>query len=175
MLKRYIFGCLPIIFLLNSQVHSHDPMNAFDFLFFHPGSLVYGIVNSETIIYSTIRIPLWQLSDDGYLIMNPSFLDRKDYTRGGFGLGYRHYLSDYDRERVYVQLKPGLHSLRYKEDTSSGTMIEVLGYVGISIPMICFFDAGIGYKWDGAKKNHGLAVELNAGFSIFGLILLPFI
>ena len=146
-------------------------MNAFDFLFFHPGSLIYGIANSETIIYSTVRM---QIDDDGYLIINPSFLDRKDYTRAGLGFGYRHRLRDYDLNRFYVQLKPGSHFLKY-EDTSSGAMIEVLGYVGISMPMICFFDAGIGYKWDGAKKNHGLAIELNAGFSIFGLILLPFI
>jgi len=177
MLKRYIFGCLPIIFLLNSQGHSHGPPpdSWFDVVSFHPTSLIYGIVKSEAIIYSTIRWPLygyeWDRANE-FIIINPSYLNKKDYTRFGSGLGYRYYVSsDWP---LYFQLKPGLHYLKY-EDASTGPMIEVLGYFGISIPATGFLDAGVGYKWDCAKKNHGLAVDVNAGLSYVWTLLAPFI
>jgi len=142
-----------------------------DFIFFHPASLIYGLTQSEILFYTTIKL---KLSCVSYAIINPSYLDKKDYTRFGSGLGYRRYVSRENIQdwRLYFQLMPGLHYLKYG-DALSGPMIEVLGYAGVSKPIYVFFDVGVGYKWDYAKKDHGLAVEVNAGLSLWWLILLP--
>lgn len=171
MLKRYLFACLPLIFSLNSQAHSHITASDFDILFLHPISFVHGITNSETIIHLTTK---WE-----FIIIDPSYLNKKDYTRFGSGFGLRVPVFGYEGETrlltcLYLQVKPALHYLKY-EDSSSGSMIEVLGYTGISSDLIGFIDAGIGYKWNRAKNNHGLAIEVNVGLSALLLVIIPFL
>jgi len=153
----------------------NDSDDDLDVLFFHPVSLIYGLTQSEILFYTTIKLKLSRVS---YAIINPSYLDKKDYTRFGSGLGYRRYVSreDINDWRLYFQLMPGLHYLKY-ENAMSGPMIDVLGYAGVSKPMYGFFDVGVGYKWDYAKKDHGLAVDVNAGLSwwlALAPILAPF-
>jgi len=145
MVKRYIFRCLLFIFLLNSTGHTHSPPNPgeFDVFYLHPVSLISGIIESEKVIYLTLNL--------GYLIINPSFLDKKDYYRFGSGFGYRNYFPITEVPIFYFQIMPSIHYLEYSK-ANSGKMINVLGYVGAA-DNFAFFDVGVGYEWNFVKKN----------------------
>ena len=162
MLKRYIFKCLLSIFLFNSLAYTHSPPNLADKddgLFVHPVSLIYGITKNEALIYATLLFPIPPVSA---LVVHPSYLNKKDYYRIGSGLGYRLFLIDH----FYAQIMPSVHYLGY--ETTSGAMVEVLGYVG----GFGSIDVGVGYKWNFATKNHGLAVDVNFGLDA-AIVLLP--
>jgi len=166
MLKRYVFKCLLSIFLFNSLAYTHSLPRAPDKdegLFVHPVSLIYGITKNEALIYATLLYPIPPISA---LVVHPSYLNKKDYYRIGSGLGYRLFFIDI----FYAQIMPSVHYLGY--ETTSGAMVEVLGYVG----GFGNIDVGVGYKWNFATKNHGLAVDVNFGLDatfVTIVILLP--
>lgn len=157
-MQRKFLKCLLLIFLLNSLAYTHglgiDPLveDKYEGLYAHPVSLIYGITKSEALIYFTLvwpaPIPV------SAIVIQPSYLNKDDYWRIGSGLGYRLFLIDH----FYAQVMPSAHYLKY--DNASGAMIEVLGYLG----GFGNVDVGVGYKWNFATKNHGLAIDVNFGF-----------
>jgi hypothetical protein len=162
------FRFLPFVLLLNLVVPAHSPW-LLDMFYIHPITAVSSIVLREPHIYLTVKSSSG-ISYNDYLIINPSVLNNDDYFRVGSGLGYRRHLND--EEFYYWQLMPSVHYLKYST-SDSGPMINVLGYVGVSKKAIMFLDAGIGYKWDFAKKNHGLAFDINFGLACY-ICAIPF-
>jgi hypothetical protein len=172
---------LMLVFLLCSAGFAHSPLGTVEtlsyfetkhYIFLHPFSIasgLYDIQNPELILYLTTE---HQLSDYNRLIVHPSILVKSDYFRLGSGLGIRHYASSGFEGVPYLQLMPSVH---YVRETVSGPVIDVLGYIGTTIADDCtfFFDVGIGYGWNFAKKNSGLVFDINFGvnFNILWLDL----
>jgi hypothetical protein len=170
---------LPLLFLLHSAGFAHPPFNILtpkEFnIFIHPVAITSHIRSN---IYLTYQVPLGE-DGDYHIIINPSFLissfNKKDYSRYGSGIGFRRFID----EDFYVQIMPSMFYLNGSapgNETISGSMVNVLGYVGYNMGY-WYFDAGLGYGWAflpktlknysdfpyHLKNNRGLAFDINFG------------
>ena len=143
---------LPLVFLY-SLAFAYDDYNKV-FVYIHNTSLTLTYMAKEPFIYLTVEYPLdWSYS----IIINPSFIYSKDlgsmtdyegnssyYSRIGSGVGIRRFIGE-TSDGFYLQLMPGVY--RFRNNFTSGTIIDFLGYVGYSFKFYkgsVFIDMGIG-------------------------------
>ncbi|MDR0516146.1 MAG: hypothetical protein LBH25_03790 [Fibromonadaceae bacterium] len=156
---------LSLVFF-HSMVFAYDYYNSRMSVYTHPISMVSTLMQGYTL-YLTVECPL---NESYSIIVNPSFIysframgdyeksSSYYYSRIGSGVGVRYFIGDKISDGFYLQLMPSTY--RFRNDFTSGTIIDILGYIGYSFKSFSgviksgiFLDMGIGIMGYGNRSD----------------------